>query len=158
MLPRNGARASYRSRIGKGQPLFGRTSCLPTGDAPMSQERTMPRFLADVRIWLEIEAALSPIIGSRGVTALFKRSVYLLRGDYAWLAAAFSVGGLMEWPALLQAALSAQPLELASKASGALLRTFYDLLSRLIGASLCERLLFSILDHHACGDTAKDAL
>lgn len=39
-----------------------------------------------VSTWRGVDAALSPIIGQRGVAALFKRSLFLIRPAHAWLA------------------------------------------------------------------------
>ena len=44
--------------------------------------------IADVAIaiWLDSVAVLSPIIGERGFAALYKRSLFLARRDYPWMA------------------------------------------------------------------------
>ena len=41
---------------------------------------------AIVAIWLEIDQALHPIIGHRGVAALYNRSLHLTAAAYPWLA------------------------------------------------------------------------
>lgn len=109
-----------------------------------------------VSIWRDVAAALSPIIGQRGVAELYKRSVYLTRADYAWLAAVHeSALGPTEF-ASLQTALSQQTSQNAAAANGSLLQTFYDLLIKLIGTSLTERLFRSVWDNLSSGHAAQD--
>lgn len=106
--------------------------------------------------WLGVDSALSPIIGERGVAALFKRSLYLRRIEYPWLAAAHE-GELPPEPyACLREALAQQTTSSAAAANGALLQTFYALLSDLIGASLTERLLRAVWDNPSSGDAVQD--
>lgn len=40
---------------------------------------------AIVALWEQLESALAPIIGRRGVAALYKRSLYLAAAAYPWL-------------------------------------------------------------------------
>ena len=98
---------------------------------------------AAVLIWRNIDAALAPIIGQQGVAALLRRSEYLLRDTYPWLAAC--PPDVPDAPAFdaLQSVLGAQTAADAAQANGTLLQVFHDLLSSLIGASLSERLLRS---------------
>ena len=98
---------------------------------------------AAVLIWRNIDAALGPIIGQQGVAALLRRSEYLLRETYPWLAACPpDAPGAPAFDAL-KSALCAQAAVDSAQANGALLQIFDDLLSSLIGASLSERLLRS---------------
>jgi hypothetical protein len=99
-----------------------------------------------VATWRDIDTALSPIIGGRGVAALFKRSLLLTEPRHTSLVAANEDVGASGDFAPLRARLSAQTAENAIAANGALLKTFVDLLTNLIGASLTERLLQSVLD------------
>lgn len=106
--------------------------------------------------WRDIDAALSPIISQRGVAALFKRSLHLTRARHPALAAvnedeivAGSYGALLP-------ALSQQTSESAAAANDALLQTFCDLLSNLIGTSLSEQLLRSVRQTTSSGDAAQD--
>ncbi|WP_399507105.1 hypothetical protein [Xanthomonas translucens] len=39
--------------------------------------------------WRQIEQALAPILGARGVAALFKRALFLTKGGFPWLHDAF---------------------------------------------------------------------
>lgn len=99
-----------------------------------------------VATWRDIDAALSPIIGRRGVAALFKRSVLLAVPRQASLVSADENVDAPGDFAALRAALSAQTAADAIATNGALLKTFVDLLTNLIGVSLTERLLQSVLD------------
>ena len=99
-------------------------------------------------IFLMLEAitnVLAPIIGRGGVDALFKRSLHLAGGSHPWLAQA-SKGVLTAVQlANLRMVFAEQNSADAAAGGGLLLQTFHDLLSRLIGSSLTERLLGPIL-------------
>jgi len=109
-----------------------------------------------VSMWRSIDTALSPIIGRRGFAALYKRSLVLRCADYPWLTAGEeNVLQLGEF-ADLHTVLSRQPSESAAAAHGALLRTFRDLLNRLIGDALTGQLLDSVPGHTSGGFAARD--
>jgi hypothetical protein len=93
--------------------------------------------------WTQADQALNPVIGPRGVLALYNRSLKLAAVRHPWLAAEHA-GPLapLDLPAL-RAALARQPAALALQGGQALLQAFDDLLCSLIGASLTERLLGS---------------
>lgn len=102
---------------------------------------------AAVEAWVAIDGALSPIVGPRGIAALYKRSVHLAVADHPWLAPAYE-GALQPGDfASLRAALSQQTAENAAAAHDALMKTFQDLLNNLIGRSLTQRLLHAVWDH-----------
>lgn len=99
-----------------------------------------------VAVWQELAAALSPIIGRRGVVALFKRSLLLtVPSQTSWVAAHWDVETLGDFESL-RAALKQLSSAKAIATNGALLQQFLDLLATLIGESLTERLLQSVLD------------
>jgi hypothetical protein len=101
------------------------------------------RQVADAAVaqWRAIDAALSPIIGRRGVAALYKRTVHLASAERPWLAAAYR-GPLGPVDAdALHAALALQTRARAAEASEAMAGIFRALLSSLIGAALTEHLL-----------------
>jgi hypothetical protein len=75
-------------------------------------------------VWHRIGECLVPMIGARGVEALFGRALQLTASAFPWLAAA-----------------GEDKTSLAGVASVALLATFTELLATLIGASLTDRLL-----------------
>jgi hypothetical protein len=94
--------------------------------------------------WREIHAVLSPVIGQGGVGALYQRSLHLSRGRYPWLAAVREDPQHPgEFP-VLQLVLSQQTTRDVAAANDALLHSFFDLLTSLIGVSLTERLLRSV--------------
>jgi hypothetical protein len=104
-----------------------------------------------VSVWRDIDAALAPIIGQRGVAGLFRRTLHLIRHDYPWLTAGLdSMADAMDFVAL-QSSLSQRTSANAVAANGALLQTFLEQLASLIGESLTERLLRNVLDTHSTG-------
>ena len=111
---------------------------------------------AIVAIWLEIDQALHPIIGHRGVAALYNRSLHLTAFAYPWLA--------IEQPAVtaavdssaLRAALVQQTAVEAAVGGSALFQTFHELLASLVGASLTDRLLRSVWAPSSPGSPAQD--
>ena len=107
-----------------------------------------------VSMWNDIHAALVPIIGHRGVAALFHRTLHLVRHDYPWLTASqASLADPIDFAAL-QPALLRQSLANVIAANGALLEKFLEQLASLIGESLTERLLQAVVDIHSSGDAA----
>jgi len=108
--------------------------------------------------WRAIEQALHPIIGQRGVAALFNRSLRLVSATHPWLAA--GCGGALDAvdPSALRAALLQQPAAVAAEGGEALFWSFHQLLASLIGAPLTNRLLHSVWAP-STGDTpAQDLL
>ncbi|HEY6645151.1 hypothetical protein [Povalibacter sp.] len=106
------------------------------------------RRIADraVSMWSDVDAALSPIIGHRGVTALLRRSLLLTVPTHtALLTAHADVDAPSDFGAL-RATLERQSSETAIATNDALLQKFVDLLTNLIGESLTERLLRSVPD------------
>jgi hypothetical protein len=91
--------------------------------------------------WLDIDSALSPIIGRPGVAALFERSIHLACADHACLADLhenpFQSGDFNE----LRRSLAHETSANAAAANDAVLCTFQALLTNLIGVALVERLL-----------------
>lgn len=111
---------------------------------------------AAIQTWRAIDAALSPIVGPRGVAALYRRSLYLTHRDHPSLT---SVAEGAREPGdfdSLQAALAQQTSANAAAANGALLHAFTTLLASLIGAALAERLLLSALDHPSSGHAVPE--
>lgn len=99
-----------------------------------------------VAICEDIGAALTPTIGSRGVAALYKRSLYLTAQAHpALLGLQEQVLAEMD-PSPLMTALTPLSDAEAARVGGALLIAFYELIGSLIGPSLTERLLRSLWD------------
>ena len=91
--------------------------------------------------WRDIDDALTPIIGKRGVAALYGRSVHLACRAHPWLASAEAGAPSAMDLGLLASLLSSQTAAEAAAAGGRLLHALHELLTALIGASLTERLL-----------------
>lgn len=115
--------------------------------APLSQrlaEDANSRQIAEAigAMWADIDTALQPVLGRRGVAALFRRSVHLAAARHPWLSPlkAGSVDAAADMAALM-ALFAAQSPALAAEAGSALFTIFRDLLTTLIGARLSERLL-----------------
>jgi hypothetical protein len=111
---------------------------------------------AAVAAWSAVHAALAPVIGQGGVTALYKRSLHLTRTDHPWLASAWegavTPGDFMS----LRAALALQDAVVAAAAHDTMLRTLHDLLTTLIGPSLTTRLLISASAFPIAGPAVQD--
>lgn len=104
---------------------------------------TAPHVIA---VCAEIGAALAPIIGARGVAALYKRSLFLAGQQHpALLGLQENVQAEMDLSPL-KAALTPLSDAEATLVGGALLIAFYELISSLVGPSLTERLLRSLWD------------
>jgi hypothetical protein len=114
---------------------------------------------ADLAIatWHKIDDALSPIIGRAGMAALFKRSLYLARADQPVLTALVDVEIAPGDFASLRETLTQQSSpDAATAVQAALLKTFLDLLTSLIGAELTERLLRPVRDTPSSGEAVQD--
>ncbi len=107
----------------------------------------------------DISLALTPIIGLHGVAALYKRSLFVCAARQACLidVPAKTISredGLDLSP--LRAALLVQDAHTVDVCSNDLLNTLNQLLTSLIGASLCERLLRSAWENSLCGQPPQD--
>lgn len=89
----------------------------------------------------DLDAALTPIIGHKGVEALHKRSLHLAGLAHPWLSGKPPDLSSAEH---LQVALSAKGGADAALGGAAFFQAFYDLLTSLLGASLTERLLRTV--------------
>ena len=88
-----------------------------------------------------IDAALTPVIGTRGVAALWQRSLHASARSHAWLARAAEGSQTGIDLAPLRSVFEQQSDAHAAAAGGELLQTFYELMTSLVGESLTERLL-----------------
>ena len=109
-------------------------------------------------MWRAIAERLNPIIGILGVGALLRRSLLVNQDEHAWLADALdaSTGGADLLESFCDK-LSAQSPAVAIAADLAVLRSFHDLLTGLIGDSLTERLLHAALRPPSAGAAAQDS-
>ena len=144
-----------RATTGSTMQSEGRT--ITAALAQLAAKGMEPANIADhaMATWRQIGAALSPIIGTGGVGALYKRSLFLTRTRHAWLATVQTATPVDDFSGL-HAALALQSSAEAAAANGALLQTFHDLLTSLVGASLTERLLRPVWDQLTGGDAAQD--
>jgi len=110
-----------------------------------------------VSAWQYRLAALAPIVGQRGVAALYGRSLTLASTSHPWLAAA--QGGMqtaVDLPAL-SAVLASQAAAEAAAGGHTLAKTFDELLTSLIGASLTGRLLGSLAEPVASASAHEES-
>ena len=96
---------------------------------------------ATLSTWQQVAARLAPLIGLRGVDALFSRSLHVTGKAFPWLAMTGNDVNGAALLASLKACLAGQEAAATAEASHALLVNFTELLVTLIGASLTERLL-----------------
>ncbi|MEP7056368.1 MAG: hypothetical protein ABI809_01165 [Caldimonas sp.] len=94
-----------------------------------------------VSTWQKIDAALHPIIGKGGVAALYKQSLYLAGARRPFFAEMHQRSATELDLAALKSVLEQQSGEGAAASGQALLQTFHELLTRMVGSSLTERLL-----------------
>ena len=94
--------------------------------------------------WHQIDAVLDPIIGRRGVAALYHRSLHLTSPAHPWLAGTNAEVQSSVDLAPLESALARQSSMDAAAGGGAVLQAFHELLVTLIGPSLTEQLLGSV--------------
>jgi hypothetical protein len=106
--------------------------------------------------WQQIELILRPIVGARGVAALYQRSLFVSGKEYEWLTPCYrGIQAAIDLP-LLKTALALQQRDIAVQGGTALFTTFHELLSSLVGEALTTRLLFSVWDSSLRGPTAQD--
>lgn len=110
---------------------------------------------AAVLSWRAIHGALSPVIGARGVHALYRRTLYLTRNAHPWLDGGLEATEPGDFSDL-RATLARQTSVVAAEGHGALLQQFLGLLTSLIGTSLTERLLRPVWAKLPGGETAQD--
>ena len=92
----------------------------------------------------EINAALSPIVGVCGATALHTRSHHLCAAGHAWTAGLRNATDVKPVCEALVALLAQRNSSAALSGGDAYLQTLHDLLVSLIGPSLAGRLLRTV--------------
>jgi hypothetical protein len=103
-----------------------------------------------------IDEALAPIVGKRGMAALYKRSLHLAKPLHPWLPVGAEGTAAEMDVAALTAALAMQTSADAAAAGTRLLQCFRALLITLIGESLTERLLRPAWADFLSGPPARD--
>lgn len=97
-------------------------------------------------VWEEAFVTLRRLIGAQGVSALFRRSLWLCRQDDPGLALMHEHYISLELAlARLQEQMAGQSPSVAAATQSILVQRFCELLSRLIGPALAERLLRPVL-------------
>jgi hypothetical protein len=91
--------------------------------------------------WHQMTTRLAPVIGTRGVDVLFRRSLNLTSATFPWLAILGDDGNTAALIVELETRFASQAADAAVEARFALLVTFTELLATLIGEPLTERLL-----------------
>jgi hypothetical protein len=109
----------------------------------MAHEGAAAPVIADevVRLWGRMDGALRPVVGARGVAALYGRSLQLAAVPHPWLAAAGNGSWKLMDLKLLRQQLASQPAEEAVAAGLDHLGQFDQLLGSLIGHTLKDQLL-----------------
>jgi len=106
--------------------------------------------------WCAISDTLSPIIGKRGMTALFERALHLSAAHHPWLEDARESSTDTPAFSALATLLLNQPESEAIASMTTLFESFDRLLIGLIGESLTERLLQPIWALPSAGTTRQD--
>ena len=134
----------------------GRRTAAPLAQRVAKDANAEQIASALVATWQEIDAALAPILGRHGVAALYKRSIHLTGATHPWLANTHKgLQTTIDFVAL-KSEFAQQSSADAASAGSALLHTFYDLLTSLVGLSLTERLLRSVWANTSRGPPAQD--
>jgi hypothetical protein len=110
---------------------------------------------AFVRVMDDIRTVLTPVVGSRGVTALLQRSLQLASHQFPSIPPPSGSEEVVDLPAL-QAALAAQDPAAARAAVDGALNSFHDLLTSLIGVPLTERMFVSVWAPPSSGSAAQE--
>lgn len=111
---------------------------------------------AFVATWRDIDAVLVPIIGKRGLAALYQRSVHVTAQAHPWLSVADDVAPAAADFSKLTPLLCQQSAAAAMAGATTLFTTFHDLLSSVVGPSLTERLMRPVWVATSSDSAAKD--
>jgi hypothetical protein len=136
-------REAIRTTLGQ------RAGSLPNADATAE---------ATAAAWRLVATQLAPVIGARGLDALFGRALHQTSVEFPWLAVAVDRGGSASPLPSLMVCLTGQHASNAAEASYMLLLTFTELLATLIGESLTTRLLAPVWAPPSFFSTQESAL
>ena len=106
--------------------------------------------------WQRLQEALAPIVGQRGVAALYSRTMHVTAKDHPWLAEAPSDPTDAINLAALRKAVAFRHAFDAALAGDAFLHNFTELLSSLVGPSLAGHLIGPTPIDTPSGDAAQD--
>jgi hypothetical protein len=104
----------------------------------------------------DINNALTPIIGPKGVAALHRRSLHLCITKHPPLGDHYTMLVVGMDLKQLKALLAEQSRADALFFSEEMLKTFYELLASLIGQPLAARLLLDVWEQSSSGPPAQD--
>ena len=127
-------------------PDFSQSASVPVGQAGA---------VAVVGWWQTVSDALAPVLGSRGVAALYIRSVHLASASHPFLVGIDATNTKVDLPAL-QALLIQQPESVIAAAGATFAAILTSLLEGLVGPSLTRRLLRDVQAPLISGSTAQD--
>ncbi|MDO9075203.1 MAG: hypothetical protein Q7U73_18250 [Rubrivivax sp.] len=96
---------------------------------------------AVVAVWRDADSALRPVIGARGVVALFNRSAHVAARTYPWLALTGQDPAAPLDLEALRALFLAHGAQQSLAAGNHLLDQLHRLLEHLVGLPLTEQLL-----------------
>ncbi len=105
-----------------------------------------------------MQSALVPIIGQGGFDALYQRCLHLALPRHPWLSQVTASEPPDPGFQSLLRALSQHPPQDAAAAQEFLLRSFLDILANLIGPSLVQRLLGTVVVVPSSGPPEQDPL
>ncbi|WP_237749276.1 hypothetical protein [Pseudomonas rhizosphaerae] len=111
---------------------------------------------AIISMFEDINAALTPIIGPKGVAALYRRSLFLCMSTHPIYADRYKGLAVAMNLTEFRSILSEQEKTDAVCFSEQLLKTFYELLATLIGRSLAARLLLDVWGNFLSGSVSQD--
>jgi hypothetical protein len=124
--------------------------------ARVEEPGVAPVAEAVVRAWMLIDHELAPIIGPAGVAAMYRRGIHLCSGAHPDLRAALGPVQRQLDAEPLRAVLLSQDVAAAAALGAALLQTFHDLLSGMVGPALTERLLRNVWNDFSGDAPAED--
>lgn len=128
----------------------------PTEPEKQAAEQAQCVAEAAVARWESIVEILTPILGQRGVAALYRRTLSLAGGLHPCLVQAQESDDPVNFKRLRRV-LAQQAPEVAAAATDASLQTFRGLLDSLIGSALAQRLLGSEWSPLFSGPPAQDS-
>jgi len=111
-----------------------------------------------VRAWERVTSQFAPLIGEGGVDALYARSLHLTRSTFPWLAVPQEPRQTDSPYTDLKLSLERREPNEAREAISALLVTFAELLTALIGETLTTRILSSAWANGGPDENAQETL
>lgn len=126
-------------------------------DDPRNDPNGGAEFVAAAAVarWGNIVDALTPVLGQRGVAALYRRTLTVAGRTHPCLLQALEDTEPVSFKPLSRA-LVLQPADTAAAATDASLETFHELLNSLIGRSLTQRLLGTLWSPEFSGSPVQD--